>query len=157
MSACIADFGISRLAGPEMTKAMGTPRYMAPGILFLVFVFVFCLCVLFSFVVFVLMCILTFHVTEVLAGKVYNTKADVYSFMILLWEILTRQLPFMTITNGWQLAGAVIGGSRPPVPDTWPSDLKELFATGWHADVNLRPSFADIVPRLTCILAKCIT
>ena len=50
--ACIADFGISRyrqspdvstfprdltlspnnrVAGPSMTKAMGTPRYMAPG------------------------------------------------------------------------------------------------------------------------------
>lgn len=90
-----------------------------------------------------------------LAGKVYNTKADVYSFMILLWEILTKQLPFMSITNGWQLAGAVIGGSRPAVPDNWPSDLKEMLANGWAADVTLRPHFANIVPLLANIHAKC--
>jgi hypothetical protein len=28
LSACVADLGISRIVGPRMTKAMGTPRYM---------------------------------------------------------------------------------------------------------------------------------
>lgn len=86
-----------------------------------------------------------------MAGKIYNTKADVYSFMILLWEILLKQLPFVNILNGWQLAGAVIAGQRPPLPDTWPAELKDIMTRGWAADVKARPSFAEIVPVLEVI------
>jgi len=98
--------------------------------------------------------IVTNNNSEVLSGKLYNTKADVYSFMILLWEIMTRQLPFATIMNGWQLAGAVIGGQRPTVPESWPADLRDLLARGWHGDVTQRPAFKDIVPVLAGIHAK---
>lgn len=35
---------------------------------------------------------------EVMANKVYTTKADIYSIGVILWEILTRQAFFGEIT-----------------------------------------------------------
>ena len=31
---------------------------------------------------------------EALAGRSYTLKADVYSFAFVLWELVTRQIPF---------------------------------------------------------------
>ena len=31
---------------------------------------------------------------EVIAGHVYTEKADVYSFAINMWELLTRAIPY---------------------------------------------------------------
>jgi serine/threonine protein kinase len=36
---------------------------------------------------------------EALAGKAYNLKADVYTFSIVLWEILSLHRPFVGIRN----------------------------------------------------------
>lgn len=39
---------------------------------------------------------------EVLAGKRYNCAADVYSFGIILWELLTWQIPWEDL-GPWQV------------------------------------------------------
>jgi serine/threonine protein kinase len=121
-SACIADLGISRLVGPKMTKAMGTPRYMAP---------------------------------EVISGKPYDIKADVYSFAILFWETLSGKMPYGEITNGWQIASAVTSGRRPPIDPSWHDSIKLLLEKSWHQDATLRPNFPEIIQELENI-KKCV-
>ena len=39
---------------------------------------------------------------EVLAGKRYDCAADVYSFGIILWELLTWQIPWEDL-GPWQV------------------------------------------------------
>jgi serine/threonine protein kinase len=84
---------------------------------------------------------------EVLAPGTYplTGKADVYSFAIMMWEILTGEEPFQEYSDlptfqrdvHWQ-------GKRLPLPDTWPEDLKKLIALMWDANPDNRPNFTGL-------------
>ena len=52
---------------------------------------------------------------EMLSGLQYTSTVDVYSFGILLWEIVTRRVPYENITSV-KIISSVIGGLRPMVP-----------------------------------------
>lgn len=49
---------------------------------------------------------------EVLAGKRYDCAADVYSFGIILWELLTWQIPWEDL-GPWQVGNYDICSSHP--------------------------------------------
>ena len=156
-NAKICDFGLSRQmalsteggsAAPLVTtKGTGTAEYTAPEIL---------------------------RIGSGMPGSsdggaqqvLYSEKVDVYSFGTLLWEILTRRVP-------WQHAGLgtlqvitqlAIRGSAATVAtlrmdaadpfrsgkevDVVPPQLVELIHACFSDDPQLRPGFEDIVPVL---------
>eukprot|EP01103_Thecamoeba_quadrilineata_P002608 TRINITY_DN12532_c0_g1_i1.p1 TRINITY_DN12532_c0_g1~~TRINITY_DN12532_c0_g1_i1.p1 ORF type:complete len:1455 (-),score=289.90 TRINITY_DN12532_c0_g1_i1:82-4404(-) len=85
---------------------------------------------------------------EILRRGKPSTKSDVYSFAIILWELLTWRDPYEG-DNPLHIALAVVSGFRPAVPGDWPPQLQKLVEACWHQDLDLRPSFHD----LTSILA----
>ena len=90
---------------------------------------------------------------EVALNQPYNEKCDVYSFSILLWEILVVEPPFAHYTSRKQLVQKVAQlGARPKVDDSWPSKLIDLLREGWHADIGKRPSFLKLGNVLRTIL-----
>jgi serine/threonine protein kinase len=58
---------------------------------------------------------------EVLSIKpVWSEKADVYSLGMVLFEIISGQIPFQAETNIRQLLSNIEAGIRPNIPDTCP-------------------------------------
>jgi len=81
---------------------------------------------------------------EVLRNEIYTTKADVYSFAIILWEMSTRQDPFPGMSAFELIVQVGKHGLRPGVlSDSYP--LAHLIAECWEDNPKLRPSFERIL------------
>ena len=68
---------------------------------------------------------------EVLAGKPYTLAVDAYSFGIVMWEVLTREIPFSNIRFFGALREAVVDKMlRPPLPQRFTDALDRFPNAG---------------------------
>ncbi|EGG24853.1 SH2 domain-containing protein [Cavenderia fasciculata] len=83
---------------------------------------------------------------EMLHNKEYDEKTDVYSFSMLLWEMLTKLEPYNGFYKNYNelLDGVVYKQNRPTMNDNWTSKLKLLLTRCWDPLPNRRPSFDEI-------------
>ncbi|GMH16766.1 hypothetical protein Nepgr_018607 [Nepenthes gracilis] len=120
----LADFGLAREESltEMMTAETGTYRWMAPE--------------LYSTV--------TLRQGE---KKHYNHKVDVYSFAIVLWELLHSKQPFGGMSNLQAAYAAAFKNARPSAEDL-PKDLAMILTSCWSEDPNARPNFTQIIQML---------
>ncbi|CAM6106557.1 unnamed protein product [Calypogeia fissa] len=85
---------------------------------------------------------------ELISNKHFSVKADVYSFGIILWEIVTGLTPYEEMTTVQAAFAVVHKHLRPQIPDNCPRPLKELMEECWAENPDKRPSFWQIVERL---------
>ena len=101
---------------------------------------------------------------EVLRGEVHTEKSDVFSLIIVFWEILNPGMqPFDYIDNISDISEQIKDGLRPllePVEDIVVEgegemeqtvngniiykELNSLFINGWHDDQSKRPTAMEI-------------
>jgi len=82
---------------------------------------------------------------EMIKGKCYGRKVDVYSFGLILWELVSGTLPFADM-NPVQVAVAVIDkNSRPVIPTHCPHGLRDLINQCWALKPQKRLEFCQIV------------
>ena len=80
--------------------------------------------------------------------KPYNLSADVYSFSMLLWEIISLRQPLKGF-NYSQLKKEVFHQEyRPPLKKVWHRGLRSLISVGWHHNPSKRPSMDEIYDKL---------
>ena len=84
---------------------------------------------------------LRYMAPEVVKNESYNLSADIYSFSILLWEILTLETPFEGMDRKEFMKLVASGTSRPHIPRSIPLHVRNLLEEGWSSDLHNRPSF----------------
>mmetsp|Transcript_24913 Transcript_24913/g.57483 ORF Transcript_24913/g.57483 Transcript_24913/m.57483 type:complete len:1009 (-) Transcript_24913:439-3465(-) len=75
---------------------------------------------------------LRYMAPEVALSQPYNQKADVYSFGILLWELITYKKPFESLGRDSFYRRVVYGGERPQLHKKWPPNLSKLLSDCWR-------------------------
>ncbi|XP_043215086.1 mitogen-activated protein kinase kinase kinase 7-like [Amphibalanus amphitrite] len=89
---------------------------------------------------------------EVFEGNNYTEKCDVFSFGIILWEVLARRQPFQHIGgHAFRIMWAVHSGKRPHLIQGCPEVLDCLMRRCWEKDAVLRPYMSEVVQILSTI------
>lgn len=82
---------------------------------------------------------------EVIRHESYDNAADVYSFGILMWEMITREKPFETKSQ-IEAAGAVaLEGKRPPLPEETPTIVRTMIEKCWAEEPSERMKLDRII------------
>lgn len=99
---------------------------------------------------------------ELFHGDVYavTTKCDVYSFSVLVWEMISGQIPWDGCANHMQIIFAVaIQSQRLPLesPEFKRNDatralVDDIIVPSWQNEPESRPDFADLVKILNKLL-----
>lgn len=87
---------------------------------------------------------------ESIRSSNFSPASDVWSFGVLVWEILTGEVPYRGM-EPLQVALAVANRHlRLPVPDSIPQILSSVMLNCWEEEPQKRPEFDAIVVRLDC-------
>lgn len=96
-------------------------------------------------------CVGTHHwiAPEVLRGEEYSWGADVYSFGIILWEMIHRKIPYHDLSAAQVIALVGYGGKRLRVSSYCPKQVKTLIYMCLNRDrPNQRPPFITLATEL---------
>ncbi|XP_064473256.1 hepatocyte growth factor receptor-like isoform X2 [Ornithodoros turicata] len=89
---------------------------------------------------------------ESLEKGVYNHKTDVWSYGVVLWELLTRGVtPYPGVDN-WDTLEIIKRGRRMQQPNYCPDMLYQVMLRCWAADPKTRPSFTSLALEIPEIL-----
>lgn len=83
---------------------------------------------------------------EVASMEPYNEKCDVFSFGILIWEIIALQPACVVICKSSFLKSQSVAKNqmRLPVSRKWPILTKQAMQSSWNHNAEQRPSMATI-------------
>ncbi|XP_030853711.1 serine/threonine-protein kinase TNNI3K isoform X2 [Strongylocentrotus purpuratus] len=78
----------------------------------------------------------------------YSIKADIFSYALCIWELLSGELPFAHLKPAAAAAEMAYRSTRPPIAITIPKSIVNILQMMWSPNPEERPTFAQIIPML---------
>nr|XP_058165509.1 mitogen-activated protein kinase kinase kinase 21 isoform X2 [Dasypus novemcinctus] len=94
---------------------------------------------------------------EVIKSSLFTKGSDIWSYGVLLWELLTGEVPYRGIDGLAVAYGVAVNKLTLPIPSTCPEPFAKLMKECWEQDPHIRPSFALILEQLTAIEGAVMT
>eukprot|EP00879_Flechtneria_rotunda_P007275 GHRR01007632.1.p2 GENE.GHRR01007632.1~~GHRR01007632.1.p2 ORF type:complete len:166 (+),score=48.43 GHRR01007632.1:1449-1946(+) len=97
---------------------------------------------------------LMYMAPEVFREEPYSEKADVFSFAILMYEVLHCYVMLSAVSVAGtyeeleEYCAGVAAGYRPPLHDDWPESISSIIKACWSDDPFDRPGMDEVVRRL---------
>ncbi|KAF7267700.1 hypothetical protein GWI33_019092 [Rhynchophorus ferrugineus] len=86
---------------------------------------------------------------EVFTSSQYTESCDVFSWGIILWEVISRKKPFYkNASSAFSIMWAVHKGKRPPLIRDCPPSIEKLMTDSWDHDPQKRPSMKQIANKM---------
>lgn len=85
---------------------------------------------------------------EVIRNEPCNEKVDIWSYGVLLWELLTCEVPYANVDSSAIIWGVGSNSLQLPIPKTCPDGYKLLIKQCFSAKPRNRPSFKHILMHL---------
>ena len=83
---------------------------------------------------------------EILKFNDYSKSGDVYAFSMIVYEIVTKKIPFEELKNTNDIYNEVVTkNGRPVIDESVPNCYRKLIEICWSENKNERPRFDDIV------------
>jgi serine/threonine protein kinase len=89
---------------------------------------------------------------EIVNNGRYNLKADVFSWSIVFWEILSLSKPYASYSTDDHRREVCRGGERPVLKLQWPSWIHNLLRLSWEDNVDCRFSMQEVYDYLQASL-----
>ncbi|XP_075233951.1 mitogen-activated protein kinase kinase kinase 11-like isoform X1 [Lycorma delicatula] len=94
---------------------------------------------------------------EVIKTSTFSKASDVWSYGVLLWELLTGETPYKDINALTVAYGVAVNKLTLPIPRTCPVAWRELMEDCWNSDPHRRPPFEHILAALDDIVHSAFT
>ncbi|KAF2350193.1 Protein kinase domain [Trinorchestia longiramus] len=94
---------------------------------------------------------------EVIRNEPCSEKVDIWSFGVVLWELLTGEIPYREVDNSAIIYGVGSNSLHLPIPNSCPDGFKLIVQMCWNPESRHRPSFKHILMHLDIAVVEIVT